>query len=140
MGRGTRWLIVAPLLALPAPGAGAADDIGNVAQALSAGRFHAELRPRYNLIEEDGKPLTAEGFTFRAIGGWRSAPFAGLRLTVEAIHTGSIGGKDYNDDPALLFVSPYPLLPDPRYTGLNQVHVEYSGIDALRVRDRKSVV
>jgi hypothetical protein len=138
MGRGTSWLIVAPLLALPAAGAVAADDIGNesggIAQALALGRFHAEIRPRYNRIDEDEKPLRAEGFNLRLLAGWRSAPWRGLRFTVEGIHAGALGDKDFNDDPAVLATSPYPLLPDPRHTGFNQVHAEYGGIDALRVR------
>ncbi|HUP30470.1 MAG TPA: alginate export family protein, partial [Usitatibacter sp.] len=138
MGRGTRSLIVAPLLALPALGAGAADDIGNTEMALAdafrAGRFHAELRPRYNRIDEDDKPLRTEGFTSRAVLGWRSAPYRGLRLTIEGLHTGPLGAKRFNDDGAQIASSPYPLLPDPRYTGWNQVHAEYTGIDSLRLR------
>jgi hypothetical protein len=138
MGRGTWCLIVAPLLALPAPGAAAADDIGNaqmsLADAFRAGRWQAELRPRYNRIDEDDKPRRTEGFTARVVAGWRSAPFGGLRLTVEGIHTDHVGPKRFNDDGAQLAASPYPLLPDPRYTGFNQVHAEYTGIEALRLR------
>jgi hypothetical protein len=141
MARGTWCLIVASLLAPPAIGA---DDIGNAsagfADAVRMGRFHAELRPRYNRIDEDDKPLRAEGFTARLLAGWRSAPFHGVRITAEALHTGPLGARDYNDDAALLAASPYPLLPDPRYTGVNQVHLEYSGVDALRVRVGRQVV
>lgn len=141
MARGTRCLIVASLVALPAIGD---DHIGNqlpgFADAITGGRFHAEVRPRYNRIDEDDKPLRAEGFTARAIAGWRSAPFRGLRFTAEAIVTAPIGPEDYNDDPAQLASSPYPLLPDPRYHGANQVHLEYSGIEALRVRLGRQVV
>jgi hypothetical protein len=91
------------------------------------GRPILELRPRYNRIDESDKPERTEGFTYRAIAGWRSAPWNGLRFTLEAIHTGHIGPKEFNDDGAQFATSPYPLLPDPGHTGLNQANVEYSG-------------
>ena len=98
------------------------------------GRAILELRPRYNRIDESNKPERTEGYTYRAVAGWRPAPWNGLRLTAEAIHTGHIGPKEFNDDGALFSTSPYPLLPDPRYTGVNQAHVEYTGIEGLRLR------
>jgi hypothetical protein len=118
--------IVALLALLPALAAGAAaDDIGK-------SLFWVELRPRYNHIEESDKPLTTHGGTLRAIAGWRSAPWHGLRLTAEGIYADRIGPKHFSDefDPA----SPYPLLPDPRYAGVNQLHVEVAGIEDLVVR------
>lgn len=92
-----------------------------------------ELRPRYNVIDQSDKPERAEGFTVRAIAGFRTPPYRGLRLTLEAIHTDHFR-KDFNDDGAQLAASPYPLLPDPRYTGVNQANVEYAGDSGLRVR------
>jgi hypothetical protein len=67
-------------------------------------------------------------------------PLAGWRFVAEAIHTERIGRKDFNDDPAFLATSPYPLLPDPRYTGANQVYVDFTGVDALRVRLGRQVL
>ena len=113
---------------------------GAISDAIAHGRFHFEVRPRYNHIEEGNKPETTEGFTLRAIAGWRSAPWQGLRLTLEGIHTDHLGPKRFNDDPALLQSSPYPLLPDPRKTDFNQAHVEYSGIEGTRIRAGRQVV
>jgi hypothetical protein len=130
MGCWKIFTIVALGLSTPASGAEGEDDIRN----MGAGRLSVELRPRYNHIDESDKPRTTEGGTGRAIVGWRGAPFDGLRLAVEAIHAERIGPKRYNDDPALLAASPYPLLPDPRYTGVNQAYVEYEGVETVRVR------
>jgi hypothetical protein len=134
----TGCLILAPLAALPCLCLAAADDIGNSAfgldEAFARGRFTLELRPRYNRISEADKPLLTEGGTVRAVAGWRSAPWHGLRLTLEVIHADQLGSKHYNDDGALFASSPYPLLPDPRYTGLNEAHVEYSGVEGLRLK------
>jgi alginate export protein len=109
-------------------------------EAFLPGRFTLELRPRYNRIEETNKPLLTEGVTMRTVAGWRSAPWQGMRLTIEGIYSDGIGDKRYNDDGAQNGTSPYPLLPDPRYAGLNEVHVEYTGIEALRVRAGRQIV
>ena len=37
------------------------------------------------------------------------------------------GSSNFNDDPSQIGTSPYPLLPDPRYTGVNQAYAEYAG-------------
>jgi hypothetical protein len=130
MGRWAIFTIVASLLSTPVLGAGADSDIRN----RIPGRLFLELRPRYNHIEETDKPLDTEGGTARAIAGWRFEPLADLRLVLEAIHTERIGRKRFNDEADLRLTSPYPLLPDPRYTGVNQLYADYTGLDALRVR------
>jgi hypothetical protein len=118
-------LIVASLLALPAP---------SVAQQFAGGQAWLELRPRWNHIEEDDKPETAQGGTVRAVAGWRSAPWHGMRITLEGIHANHWGDKRFNDNPALGGGSPYPLLPDPRHTGVNRAFVEVSGLEGLTAR------
>lgn len=125
MGRAAGCLILSALVAAPACAAAQGFDFD--------GRPILQLRARYNHIEESDKPENTEGVTVRAIAGWRTAPYHGWRLTLEGIHTGHLGSKRFNDDPAQLFTSPYPLLPDPRYTGINEAHIEGS-VAALRVR------
>ena len=128
-----------PLLA---PGlAPAAGDIRNISwpEAVAGGQVFGELRPRYNHIVEDADEEVTRGGTYRARAGWRGAPWAGWRATIEGIHTDTFG-KHFNDDPAQLATSPYPLLPDPRYTGVNQAHVEYGGVEGLHVRAGRQVV
>jgi hypothetical protein len=117
-----------------------ADNPFGIADSLAGGRFTLELRPRFNRIEESNYPQRTQVGTVRAVGGWRSAPFYDWRLTVEAIHTDHFGSGSYNDNSALLATSPYPLLPDPRYTGVNQAHVEYAGVDGLRLRMGRQIV
>jgi hypothetical protein len=104
------------------------------AQALAGGSGWLELRPRWNHIEESDKPETTQGGTVRMIAGWRSAPWHGLRATLEAIHADHFGKKRFNDDPADIATSPYPLLPDPRHTGVNRAFVEYAGAEGFAAR------
>lgn len=127
-----------------APGLAAAQgDIRNNSwsglEALTRGQLFGELRPRYNRIIEEADEDVTRGGTYRARLGWRTAPWAGWRATIEGIHTDHFD-KHFNDDPGLLATSAYPLLPDPRYTGVNQAHVEYAGDDGLRVRAGRQVV
>jgi hypothetical protein len=132
--------ILACALALSAIPARAADDEASFGAALGQGRPILELRPRYNRIDESDREERTEGTTYRIIAGWRTAPWRGLRLTLEGINTGHIGLKEFNDDPAQFFSSEYPLLPDPGHTGVNQAYVEYMGIDAWRIRAGRSRV
>ena len=143
MGRFTSWLIVASLLALPAASAAADGDIGNSTgddlSVLRNGSPILELRPRYNHISESNKPELTEGVTLRAISGWRTAPLHGWRLTLEAIVAEHIGRKRFNDEGALNATSPYPLLPDPRFAGVNRVQLD-GEVAGARVRIGRQVV
>jgi hypothetical protein len=124
MARLSGWLIVAPLAALPIP---------SPAQG-PGGDAWLQVRPRWNHIEESDKPETTYGGTARLVAGWRSAPWMGLRATLEGIHANHWGDKQFNDDPANIPVSPYPLLPDPRHTGVNRAYLEYAGVEGLVAR------
>jgi hypothetical protein len=125
MRRMPGWLIVASLGALPT---------FPMAQGLAAGQPWMELRPRWNHIEEGDKPATASGGTVRALAGWRWAPVEGVRVAVEGIYAGHWGRDDFNDNPADIPVSPYPLLPDPRHAGVNRAYVEINALDGFMAR------
>ena len=116
-----------------------ADEPLGIADSLARGRFTLELRPRYNRIDESDKPLRTEGGTVRVVAGLRTAPVDGVRFVAEGIHANHLGGE-FNDNGALFATSPYPLLPDPRFTGANQVYLEYGGVEALRIRAGRQVV
>jgi hypothetical protein len=127
------WLLGVLLLAGQGPPARAEEPF-SLAEALSNGRFTLQLRPRYNRIEESDKPKTTEGITVRAVPGWQSAPWHGLRVAAEFLHTGHLGDRRYNDDVTRAGGSPYPLLPDPDYNGANQLYLDIAAFDSTRVR------
>ena len=139
MGWGFRLLIVAPLAALSAAPARAEDGM-KLEQAIDLGRVTLEARPRYNYITESAKPETTEGGTLRLVAGYRTGSWYGWRATVEVIHTDRIGQKRFNDDGAQFATSPYPLLPDPSYTGPNQVNVEYANEGGMRLKLGRQLV
>ena len=141
MARRAMSLIVAANLLGAASAAVAEGDIRNNSwsDAIGDGQLLGELRPRYNRIVEDGYPETTRGGTYRIRLGWRTAPWEGWRVALEGIHTGSVE-KHFNDDGAQFATSPFPLLPDPAYTGVNQAYAEYAGVDGFRVRAGRQVV
>lgn len=104
-----------------------------IADSIARGRFTFELRPRYNRISESDKPLRTEGGTLRLTAGFESAPIQSTRLVVEGIHANQVD-PHFNDNGGNINTSPYPLLPDPRYTGMNRVYVEYGGIEDAKIR------
>jgi Alginate export len=108
--------------------------------AVRNGNLLLQLRPRYNYIDEDAKSKHTNVVTIRTLLGWRTAPFNDFRLTAQGIHTNYIGAKRFNDDPTKAASSPYPLLPDPRNSDLNQLHVEYTGLPATRIRAGKQII
>lgn len=143
MMRGSMGTIVA-VIPLLAPVVAAAQGVirnnsWDAIDALGRGQVFGELRPRYNRIAEEGEEEVTRGGTYRARLGWRTAPWSGWRATIEGIHTDDFD-KHFNDDPARIATSTYPLLPDPHYTGVNQAHVEYSGFDGLRLRAGRQLV
>jgi hypothetical protein len=91
-----------------------------------------DLRLRYNTIEQGNKPQKVDVTTVRFAPGVEVKLSPSLTLTAEVIHTDFIGPKRFNDDPAS-FSSPYPLLPDPRYSGLNQTTLAWTPLPDLEL-------
>src|SRR5258708_38518881 len=56
------------------------------------------------------------------------------------MHPYPVGAKQFNDSGAVRAASHYALLPDPRYTGVNQASVELDGVEALRIKAGRQVV
>jgi hypothetical protein len=117
----------------------AEDEPLSLADSLAHGRFTLELRPRWNRIDESDKPERTEGGTVRAVAGWVSGAWYGWRMTLQAIHADTFA-KHFNDNGADFATSPYPLLPDPRYTGANEVRIDYAGDEGMRARLGRQVV
>lgn len=93
--------------------------------ALPALKLRLETRIRYAYIDEGNKPRNVDVTTARAIAGGDVTIMPQLKATLEIIHSDFLPPKRFSDDPAA-FTSPYPLLPDPRYTGLNEAHLTWT--------------
>ena len=84
-----------------------------------------ETRIRYANIDENDKPQRVDVITARAIAGADFTLTPQLKATLEIIHSDYVPPKRFSDNPAD-FASPYPLLPDPRHTGVNEAHITWT--------------
>ena len=99
--------------------------------SIANGRLLLEIRPRFAVITETNKPEKTEAWTMRSSLGWQTAPYHDLRLTAQYIFIHVLGPGRLNTDPAQGATSPYPLLPDPANTGINQLFVDHTGLPAV---------
>ncbi len=126
------WLLVAPASQAQTLADGASD----IASAIS---LRLDMRLRYTNIAESDKPQRVDVTTVRMVPGVEVRIAPQLTLTADLIHTDFIGPKRFSDDPAA-FASPYPLLPDPRFTGLNQATLSWTvSPDAQIIAGRQAV-
>ncbi len=128
--------------ATPAPAQQVADEglLLRLSESLGNGRLLLELRPRYNHIEDTGKRDAVDAWTARLLIGWQTAPWLDTRVNAQWIHADHLGARRFNDDPAKIASSTYPLLPDPSYHGINQLFADYAGLDGTRLRLGRQVV
>jgi Alginate export len=105
-----------------------------LSESLADGHLLLEVRPRYAVITESIKPQKTAVWTVRSTLGWQTAPYHDLRLTAQYIYTGFLGSGGVNTDPAQFFSSPYPLLPDPPHSGINQFFADFTGLPSTRIR------
>lgn len=126
-------LLLGWALAQGAAAAEASEPATTLDEALTGGNLLLYLRPRWEHVEQDGKPNDANAYTMRTLIGWRTRPWHGLSATVEGINVGHLGSQDYNDQPAVT-TSPYPTVADPDYTGINQLYGQYAGVPDTDVK------
>lgn len=106
----------------------------SLAEAIKGGKFLLNLRPRYELVDQDGKPEDAKAFTLRSLVGWETKPWHSFSLTAQAINVSRLGSLDYNDDATKAAASRFPLVADPDNSDVNQLFVDYTGLPKTRIR------
>jgi len=122
-----------------APLANAQPAVVGEGDGIPAFHLRLETRLRYVNIAESDKSERVDVTTARAIAGADITLIPTLKATLEIIHANFVPPKRFNDN-AAAFASPYPLLPDPRYTGLNEAHITWTPtLDFLARAGRQSV-
>lgn len=121
-----RWLFVPALLACFSP---AAAETGTI---LDPGATGAELRYRFESVEQDDEPWHARAGTLRLRLRAATVDYRGLSALVELDHVGVIGAGRYDD--TRNHRSDYPVVADPGGTDLNQAYLQYSGPGSTTLR------
>lgn len=92
--------------------------------ALTNGAPLADVRLRYENIEQSNKPKTAEATTLRARLGYQSGEYLGFTGLAEADIVQHIGPRHFND--TINGLTAYPAIPDPDMVALNRLQLAYS--------------
>ena len=111
----------------------------SLAQALTSGKPTIYLRPRYEHVEQDNKPLNADAYTMRTLLGYRTGTWQGLSGYFEGINVGHLGEQNYNDV-STVTTSRYPTVADPDATDINQFYADYTGIPDTLVRAGRQLI
>ncbi|MEQ8266529.1 MAG: hypothetical protein RH982_04980 [Parvibaculum sp.] len=116
--------------------AAAEDTLG---EALLGGKPIAELRLRYEHVEQDGLPENADAYTGRARLGYETGSFHGVSALVDFDLIGHAGPEDYND--TINGRTRYPVVADPDTAELNRLQVAYAGLpDTLVTLGRQRII
>lgn len=104
--------------------------------AIKGGKNLTSFRLRYEHVDQEGKPETADALTLRSLVGWQTAPFHNFSVGVQIIDVAKLDNR-YDDrrlgDPEK-GMGDYPIIVDPHDTDINQLYVDWTGIKNTRFR------
>jgi hypothetical protein len=106
--------------------------------AVADGKPILTLRPRYEHVEQDGKPNNADAFTMRTLLGWETNAWHGLSARIEGINVGHLFDQQYND--TFNGKTTYPTVADPDETDINQIYADYAGLPDTVLRLGKQAI
>lgn len=120
----------ATLMSLSSPAIAETEDNGFV-EALVGGKPIAEIRLRYEHVDQAGLPNNADAITARARLGYETGVYADFSLLVEGEFIIGLGAEDYND--TINGRTTFPVIADPEDQQLNRAQLTYKGIPETTV-------
>jgi hypothetical protein len=125
-----RHLRLMALIALMLPGPAAGSEA--IDQLIGEGTIGIDLRYRYEGVEQEGRPLSADANTLRARLRLASGNVNGFSGQLEIDRSQALGGQQYDD--TRNGRTDYPVVADPEGTDLNQAWLQYGIPEKVRVR------
>jgi Alginate export len=122
------FLLTGQVWAADAPAAAPA---ASLVEAVRSGKPILNLRPRYEFVDQDGRPEEANAYTLRTLAGWKTGAWKGLSGTMELIDVGRLN-DEYNDGQN--GKTQYPVVADPDNTDVNQLYLDWAGLRATNIR------
>ena len=114
-----------------------AEDTTSFTDAISSGKLIFNLRPRYEQVDQANFSEDAEALTMRTLLGWETGSWYGLSATAELINV-SRGISDYND--TLNGKTQYPVIADPDDNDINQLFIDYRGMEKTLIRGGRQAI
>lgn len=105
-----------------------AQDLG---AALTGGKFSADLRYRYETVDQANALKNARASTLRGRGGYETGAWRGLSAMLEAEAVVAVGDDRYNS--TVNGRTDYSVVADPEDAEINQAWLRYSGLPATRL-------
>ncbi len=113
--------------------------------AISHGKPMTNFRLRYENVDQEAfqpapnaskKLDTASALTLRSLIGWQTAPFHGFSFAAQLtdVHEFNHSFNDRRDNISETGKANYPNVVDPSYTDINQLFVDWTGINSTRLR------
>lgn len=118
----------AALLAVAVPAAAADDFTG----ALIGGKPTADLRLRYESVDQANALKNANAATLRLRLGYETGEFRGFGAFVEAETVTALGGENYNS--TVNGKTAYSIVADPEATEINQAYLSYAGLADTKLK------
>ena len=122
---------ITPLLGLAVTGALALQpgmsNAQSITDAITGGKAKADLRLRYETVEQNNTTEDATALTLRTRIGYTTATYEGFSSTVEFEDTRVVGGQDDYSVPQTGFqTGSFSVIADPKSTELNQGFLTYA--------------
>ncbi|MDX1497411.1 MAG: hypothetical protein R3352_07640, partial [Salinisphaeraceae bacterium] len=100
----------------------------NPSLASEYGEFDADLRLRYESVEQDNALKDATANTLHGRFGFTSNSWNDLSFAIQAEAVTALGSEDYNSGPDGNGNTEYSVIPDPEGEEINQLWLAYGGI------------
>jgi hypothetical protein len=103
------------------------------ADALIGGKVSADVRMRYEYVDQDTNLDSADALTVRTRLGYNTGQFNGVDAFVEMENNSALV-EDYNSGPGGNGKTKYSVIADPEATEVNQAYLGYAGIPDTKTK------
>ena len=124
-----------PGLILLASAQASADSLSDM---LEGGKLDLQLRPRYEFVQQDGKPDNANAYTMRTLLGYSVTPESGFGGTVQFINVSNLGPVHFNN--TRNGQTSYPVVADPAVNDVNQAFLSYRGFHKTSLKFGRQII
>ncbi len=113
-------------------------DADALSDMLEGGKLNLQMRPRYEFVQQDGKPNDANAFTMRTLLGYTLKPESDFGGTLQFINVSNLGPVHFNN--TRNGQTAYPVVADPAVNDVNQAFVSYAGLPQTQLKFGRQII
>lgn len=124
------------------PSSDSDEEIDSIGDALSKGKASVNLRYRFELVDDENFDKQAYASTLRTALGYRTAPYKGFSLFLEAQNVTHVGVEKFNNLGAgdlANGVTDRPVVADPSQTRMQQAYLRVEALDTAFDLGRREI-